>query len=93
MLVNRSVVKYRTEIQPIFTMSTIEGSPKINIYDSLDEEVIRSYSEFSLVSLVYFAMKESATTEQSSRMTAMDSASKNAGEYNFVSYASCFILL
>lgn len=84
-------MKYRTEIQPIFTMSAIEGSPKINIYDSLDEEVIRSYSEFSLVSLIYFAMKESATTEQSSRMTAMDSASKNAGKHDFVFYASCVI--
>lgn len=36
--------------------------------------------EFSLASLVFFAMKEGACSELSSRMTAMDNASKNAGE-------------
>ena len=41
---------------------------------------MRSYSEFALTSLIYFAMKEGACSEQSSRMTAMDAASKNAGE-------------
>ncbi|KAJ1369353.1 hypothetical protein KIN20_030790 [Parelaphostrongylus tenuis] len=36
--------------------------------------------EYSLAQLIYYAMKESATSEQASRMTAMDGASKNAGE-------------
>lgn len=76
----KSVVKYKTQIQPIYTMAAIESSNKLNIYDSLDEEVVRSYSEFSLVTLLFFCLKDSACTEQSSRMTAMDSASKNAGE-------------
>lgn len=48
-------------------------------YDDLDSDVIRSYQEFSLASLLFFAMKEGACSEQSSRMTAMDGASKNAG--------------
>jgi F-type H+-transporting ATPase subunit gamma len=43
-----------------------------------------SYIEYSLAQLIYFAMKESATSEQSSRMTAMDGASKNAGIYSLV---------
>merc|ERR1711874_700922 len=34
--------------------------------------VVQSYLEFSLASLVYYAMKEGACSEQSSRMTAMD---------------------
>lgn len=76
----KSVVKYRTQIQPIYTMSTIENAGKLNLYDSLDEEVLRSYCEFSLTTLLYYCLKDSACTEQSSRMTAMDSASKNAGE-------------
>uniref|UniRef100_UPI002B1D7F7C F0F1 ATP synthase subunit gamma n=1 Tax=Natrialba sp. PRR66 TaxID=3098146 RepID=UPI002B1D7F7C len=41
---------------------------------------LQSYNEYSLAQLIYYAMKESATSEQSSRMTAMDGASKNAGE-------------
>ncbi|KAK3741895.1 hypothetical protein QZH41_005105 [Actinostola sp. cb2023] len=39
-----------------------------------------SYQEFSLASMLYFAMKEGACSEQSSRMTAMGAASKNAGK-------------
>lgn len=76
----KSVVSYDTTQIPIFSSAAITGSPKINIYDSLDEDVLKSYYEYSLASLVFYAMKENACSEQSSRMTAMDSASKNAGE-------------
>ena len=51
----------------------------LSTYDDLDSDVIQSYSEFSLASLLFYGMKEGACNEQSSRMTAMDSASKNAG--------------
>ncbi|KIH48043.1 hypothetical protein ANCDUO_21891, partial [Ancylostoma duodenale] len=43
-----------------------------------DDDVLQSYSEYSLAQLIYYAMKESACSEQASRMTAMDGASKNA---------------
>ena len=49
------------------------------MYDSVDEEVLRSYREYSLASLIFYAMKESSCSEQSQRMTAMDAATKNAG--------------
>lgn len=52
----------------------------MTIYDSLDSDVIQSYLEFSLAAMIFYALKESACSEQSSRMTAMDNASKNAGE-------------
>jgi len=76
----KSVVAYRTTIQPIFTPQAVSQGNKLSLYDSVDEEVLRSYREFSLASVIYFAMKESACSEQSQRMTAMDSATKNAGE-------------
>ena len=50
------------------------------MYDSLDADVVQSYMEYSLASLIYYALKEGATSEQSSRMTAMDNSSKNAGK-------------
>merc|ERR1712002_978499 len=67
MLYNKynSVVSYTTTTIPIF---------------SLDSDVLQSYMEYSLASLIYYAMKEGACSEQSSRMTAMDNSSKNAGE-------------
>ncbi|KAK4883970.1 hypothetical protein RN001_000241 [Aquatica leii] len=76
----KSVVSYSTSNIPIYSLPTVQAAPKLSIYDSLDDEIIQSYLEFSLSALLYYAMKENACSEQSSRMTAMDNASKNAGE-------------
>jgi len=76
----KSVVSYATADLPLFSLKAIEAAPKLNVYDSLDADVLQSYMEFSLTSLLFYAFKEGACSEQSSRMTAMDSASKNAGE-------------
>lgn len=76
----KSVVSYLTTDQPVFSLDQMSTSDKIYDYDSLDSDVLRNYYEYSLASLVYYVMKENACSEQSSRMTAMDNASKNAGE-------------
>nr|AOR07087.1 mitochondrial F-type ATP synthase subunit gamma [Mesenchytraeus solifugus] len=76
----RSVVAYKTVVTPIFNADSLAQGKKLSLYDSVDEEVLRSYREFSIASLLFFAMKEAACSEQSQRMTAMDSATKNAGE-------------
>lgn len=76
----KSVVSYGVADMPIFSLKTIEAAPKLPVYDSLDSEIIQNYLEFSMASLLFYAMKEGACSEQSSRMTAMDNASKNAGE-------------
>merc|ERR550534_1516494 len=76
----KSVVSYQITEIPLFTQEQLAQAEKITTYDSLDEDVLRSYNEFALASLIYYAMKEGACSEQSSRMTAMDAASKNAGE-------------
>jgi len=76
----RTVVSYATTEIPIFSINAITAAPKLSVYDSLDADVLQSYTEYSLASLLYYTMKENACSEQSSRMTAMDNASKNAGE-------------
>jgi len=76
----KSVVSYLPTEQSLFSLKAITKSEKINLYDSIDDEVIKSYNEFTLASLIFFAFKESQCSEQSARMTAMDAASKNAGE-------------
>jgi len=75
-----NVASYTTTTLPIFSQETVSSAEKIGVYDSLDSDVVQSYLEFSLASLIYFCMKEGATSEQSSRMTAMENSSKNAGE-------------
>jgi len=76
----RSVVSYRTTAMPIYSTGAVANATKLPVYDSLDADVLQSYLEYSLASLIYYGMKENATSEQSSRMTSMDNASKNAGE-------------
>uniref|UniRef100_A0A0K0FN58 F-ATPase gamma subunit n=1 Tax=Strongyloides venezuelensis TaxID=75913 RepID=A0A0K0FN58_STRVS len=76
----RSVVSYRTSKIEVLPLESIKKNEKLSLYDSLDDDVLQSYTEYSLAQMIYYAMKESATSEQSSRMTAMDGASKNAGE-------------
>nr|ACI49708.1 hypothetical protein [Pectinaria gouldii] len=53
----RSVVSYKPTILPIYNLSNVGAAEKINLYDSLDEDVLRSYNEFALTSLIFFAMK------------------------------------
>lgn len=80
----RTVVSYDTLELPFFTAPAISTAEKIGVYDSLDADVIQSYMEYSLASLLFFTLKEGACSEQSSRMTAMDSASKNAGMFRSI---------
>ena len=60
----------------------MSSSENVSVYDSLDADVVQSYMEYSLASLVYYCLKEGATSEQSSRMSAMDNSSKNAGKFS-----------
>lgn len=76
----KTVVSYNTTEMPVFSLEAINKSQKLSVYDSLDADVLRSYYEYSLAALIFYAMKENACSEQSARMTAMDNASKNAGE-------------
>jgi len=76
----KTVVSYQTSKLPILPLEAIKTKEALSTYDSVDDDVLQSYTEYSLAQLIYYAMKESATSEQSSRMTAMDGASKNAGE-------------
>ena len=76
----RSVVSYATQEVPVYTVGAIEKAANLPVYDSIDADVLQSYMEYSLASLIYYCLKEGACSEQSSRMTAMDNSSKNAGK-------------
>eukprot|EP01031_Cornospumella_fuschlensis_P034970 gene34970-42348_t len=45
-----------------------------------DAETLQNFYEYTLATQVYHSLLENATSEQSSRMNAMENASKNAGE-------------
>lgn len=76
----RTVVAYNLSEQPVFRDAHFAASKGIDVYDSIDADVLQSCAEFQLASIIFYAMKENACSEQSARMTAMDNASKNAEE-------------
>ena len=59
MLYNKynSVVSYTTTTFPIYGLDAVSKAEKIDVYDSLDADVLQSYLEFSMASLLYYAMK------------------------------------
>lgn len=76
----KSVVSYQTTVQPLYSQALVGQAGKLNLYDSVDADTLAAYNEFAFASLVFFSLKEAAASEQSARMTAMEAASKNAGE-------------
>jgi len=76
----KSIVSYQTTELPLYTLDTVKAAPNLALYDSVDDDVLQSYLEYSMASKIYYSLKEGATSEQSSRMNAMENSSKNAGE-------------
>jgi len=76
----KTVVSYKTEAMPVYSKDTVAGAGKLHQYDSIDDDVLTSYNEFAMANMVFFALREGSASELSSRMTAMEAASKNAGE-------------
>jgi F-type H+-transporting ATPase subunit gamma len=77
----KSVISYDTTLNPFYSNDVLTTTSKsFGLYDSLDAETLQCYQEFQLASMIYYGLKENATSEQSARMSAMDGATKNAGE-------------
>ncbi|KAG7265624.1 hypothetical protein CRUP_023125 [Coryphaenoides rupestris] len=76
----KSVISYKIDKKPVFSIDTVANAESMGVYDDIDADVLMNYQEFALVNLIFYGMKESTTSEQSARMTAMDSASNNASD-------------
>merc|ERR1712168_1506247 len=76
----KSAISYEMTPQDIHSFNTLTTAESMLQYDDVDEAVLQNFYEFSLANLVFYGMKESACSEQSARMSAMDSATKNAGD-------------
>merc|ERR1712045_474544 len=76
----KSIVSYQTTELPLYSNETVKAAPGLALYDSVDDDVLQSYLEYSLASKIYYSLKQGATSEQSSRMNALENSSKNAGE-------------
>mmetsp|Transcript_11621 Transcript_11621/g.17342 ORF Transcript_11621/g.17342 Transcript_11621/m.17342 type:complete len:305 (-) Transcript_11621:181-1095(-) len=78
----RSAIAYDTTVKTIFNMASAEEEPMVEYEFEPDtkSEVLQDMYEYTLATQLYHSLMENATSEQSSRMNAMENASKNAGE-------------
>lgn len=70
---------YEPKVIEAFSEDAIRSSPNFAAYE-IDEQVLSNLREYALANSLYWALAEGHACEQSARQTAMDNASKNAGE-------------
>lgn len=79
--VNAAVYKQKYKIITPFQLATEDGGSMPGYdFDSDKPESMGDLFEFLVASQVFHSFMDAAAAEQSSRMTAMENASKNAGE-------------
>ncbi|KAK9477848.1 ATPase, F1 complex, gamma subunit domain-containing protein [Lipomyces japonicus] len=75
----KSGISYESTGVPAFTEEALKNSPNFSAYE-IEEEVLGDLTEFALANAVFHALAEGHACEQSARRSAMDNASKNAGD-------------
>lgn len=75
----KSAIAYDTTVAPLHTFETLSESPKMDVYE-IEDDVLKSFQEFSFANKVYHAMAEGYASEVAAKMTAMDNATRNAGD-------------
>jgi len=76
----KSAASYEVRKRPLFNAAALDDRVEVMAYEELDRETLQSYTEFTLAGNIFYTMLESTASEQSSRMTAMENASSNAGD-------------
>jgi F-type H+-transporting ATPase subunit gamma len=78
----KSAIAYIPSIRTMVpkTDATDEFFAPFEIEPENDPETLLNFHEYTTATAMYYSMMENAASEQSSRMSAMENASKNAGE-------------
>lgn len=75
----QSVIAYQSVLITMPTVAKLKASPKLSAYE-YDEDVLENYSEFLLASKLFAGLVEGHAAEMAAKRSAMENASKNAGE-------------
>ncbi len=78
-----SAIAYNTSIRSVSVAPSSDSEDPLLSYEvepDNREEVMRDLAEFQLASALFHGMIENATSEESSRMAAMENATNNAQE-------------
>lgn len=78
----KNAAVYNCVKRDVLTFAQTVGSAEASLsaYDDIGEDTLRSFTEFNLATNIHYALLQNASSEQSARMTAMENATKNAGE-------------
>ncbi|TPX64366.1 hypothetical protein CcCBS67573_g08430 [Chytriomyces confervae] len=75
----KSVISYEATPLAVHSAETIAAAPKLAAYE-VDDAILKSYEEFTLANSLYWALAEGYASEMAAKRTAMENATKNAGE-------------
>ncbi|KAI8617728.1 ATPase, F1 complex, gamma subunit domain-containing protein [Chytriomyces sp. MP71] len=77
----KSVISYEATPLAIHSAETIAAAPKLSAYEIEDEaDILKNFEEFTLANSLYWAIAEGYASEMAAKRTAMENATKNAGE-------------
>ncbi|EGF78000.1 hypothetical protein BATDEDRAFT_91114 [Batrachochytrium dendrobatidis JAM81] len=75
----KSLIAYDATIISVPSAKSLAAAPKLAAYE-FEDELLKNYEEFTMANSLYWAMAEGYASEMSAKRTAMENATKNAGE-------------
>ncbi|KAJ3278082.1 atp3 gamma subunit of the F1 sector of mitochondrial F1F0 ATP synthase [Borealophlyctis nickersoniae] len=75
----KSVIAFEPIVLPVPGATAVSESQKINSYE-VEGPTLQGFQEFTLANALYWAIAEGYASELAARRTAMENATKNAGE-------------
>ncbi|ORX94193.1 ATP synthase F1, gamma subunit [Basidiobolus meristosporus CBS 931.73] len=75
-----SAIAYEADTIPVYSEEVIKTGPKFAEYELEEDEVLQNLKEFTFANALYWGLAEGHASEMSAKMTAMENATKNAGE-------------
>ncbi|GBB96700.1 hypothetical protein RclHR1_02810018 [Rhizophagus clarus] len=75
----KSVISYEAQIIPAFSVSTFAKSGNFDSYE-VEDDVLEHLQEFAFANSIYWGLVEGHAAEMASKRSAMENATKNAGE-------------
>lgn len=75
----KSVVAYECTVLPAYNLKSVKKAKNMTAYE-VDDEVLENFTKFSLANSIFLGVTEGYASEMASKRTAMENATKNAGE-------------
>ncbi|ORY97689.1 ATP synthase F1, gamma subunit [Syncephalastrum racemosum] len=75
----KSVIAYEPKDVPVFSEEAFKASPNFAQYE-IEDDVLANMQEFNFANTILWGMAEGYASEMSAKRTAMENATKNAGE-------------